>query len=305
MDSPSVQSFPLAPGVVSMLTPLLARKVAAQLLNDHPNWTRAEAAEYLRGHLNRPSDAGSDRFIAQVLDRWPTQDSAGPIASGTSDASTPARAFGWRSPSVWVLIATNLIPLYGVFFLGWSVFPILLLYWIENAINGLSTIMRMLCVDPADPAAWAGKAFMIPFFCVHYGGFLMVHAMLLFGFFAAGAVAPMHGSPFSLTSKLHAVSQAVTHYQLGLTVWAIAISYTYAFFSDYIARGEYRRASLSQLMNAPYGRVILLHVVILFGGFAVQALHSPVWALVMLVGLKITIDLGGRIRQARRFAQSP
>ena len=55
-------------------------------------------------------------------------------------------------------------------------------------------------------------------------------------------------------------------------------------------------------MNAPYGRVILLHVVILFGGFAVQALHSPAWALVLLVGLKIAIDLKGHFSERRLFS---
>ena len=157
MDSTTtVRSTQAPPWAVSVLTPMIAIKVAVQLLNDHPNWTRNEVAEYLHAHLKQQPDPSAQGFIDEVLDRWPTQESV------TPDNSTTPDTIGWRSLSVWILTAANLIPLYGVFVFGWSVFPILLLYWIENVINGLSVVARMLCADPADPATWAGKAFMVP-----------------------------------------------------------------------------------------------------------------------------------------------
>src|SRR5437764_13367701 len=50
-------------------------------------------------------------------------------------------------------------------------------------------------------------------------------------------------------------------------------------------------------MTRPYGRVMVLHVVILGGGFLVQALGAPVAAIAMLVVLKTGLDLVGHLRE--------
>ena len=52
-------------------------------------------------------------------------------------------------------------------------------------------------------------------------------------------------------------------------------------------------------MGKPYGRVVVLHLTILFGGFGVQALGSPLWALLLLVVLKTGIDLAAHVREHR------
>lgn len=36
-----------------------------------------------------------------------------------------------------LLVAANLAPLYGVLFLGWEVFPLLVLFWAENVVVGV------------------------------------------------------------------------------------------------------------------------------------------------------------------------
>ena len=45
------------------------------------------------------------------------------------------------------------------------------------------------------------------------------------------------------------------------------------------------------LMSAPYKRIIVLHLAILFGGWGVLALGSPLPVLVILVVLKTALDL--------------
>jgi hypothetical protein len=44
-------------------------------------------------------------------------------------------------------------------------------------------------------------------------------------------------------------------------------------------------------MFAVYGRVILLHVAILFGGIVIAIVGSPIWMLVVLVVAKTFLDL--------------
>jgi hypothetical protein len=51
------------------------------------------------------------------------------------------------------------------------------------------------------------------------------------------------------------------------------------------------------LMARPYGRVMVLHVTVLIGGFAAMALGSPVWALLLLLALKIGLDLKAHIKE--------
>jgi len=60
-----------------------------------------------------------------------------------------------------------------------------------------------------------------------------------------------------------------------------------------VRSGEYQRASLNALMAQPYGRVVVLHLTVLFGGWVVMLLGSPLFALVLLVVLK-TAATGAR-----------
>ncbi|HEX5218205.1 MAG TPA: DUF6498-containing protein, partial [Verrucomicrobiae bacterium] len=71
----------------------------------------------------------------------------------------------------------------------------------------------------------------------------------------------------------------------------------FSFAYNYIIGGEYRTTSLPALMVQPYGRVIVLHVAILGGGFLVMALGSPVAGLALLVLLKIALDVRAHLKQ--------
>ena len=93
-----------------------------------------------------------------------------------------------------VLIAANSFPLYGVAVLDWEVFPLVLLFWLENVIIGCFNVFKMLLIGPYDAVRWIGKMFMAAFFVVHYGGFAAIHGMfvvLLFGIWPAPLVEVM------------------------------------------------------------------------------------------------------------------
>jgi hypothetical protein len=48
---------------------------------------------------------------------------------------------------------------------------------------------------------------------------------------------------------------------------------------------------LKDLMGAPYGRIVILHVTLIASGFLVQALKAPVVGALLLIGLKLAYDL--------------
>lgn len=51
-------------------------------------------------------------------------------------------------PSAIVLVLANLLPLGGALALDWQVFDVLLLYWTENVVIGVITVLRMAACHP-------------------------------------------------------------------------------------------------------------------------------------------------------------
>jgi len=210
---------------------------------------------------------------------------------------------GWYSPTALVLIAANLLPLYGVLVLGWAVLPIMVLFWLENIIIGLLNILRILFASPADEARRVSKFVLVPFFTVHYGLFTAIHGLFVFALFG--------GEPYmALVDGLwtiDAARRAITEFALWPGIGALAASHLFSFFWNYLGQREYQQARPEALMQAPYSRVIVLHVVIIFGGLLIQLFHSPLWALLLLIGLKIGVDLRAHLKEHRgqQAAQNP
>lgn len=199
-------------------------------------------------------------------------------------------------PSAYVLIAVNAVPVVGVLFFHWTVFSVILLYWCENVIVGVFNVLRMLTAEPGDVGVWIGKGFIIPFFCVHYGMFTFIHGIFVIGLFGGGF---KPGAGFPGAGTFWRIAQ---ENYLGWAILGLAVSRGISFVTNYLVNGEYKRASLQQLMQQPYGRIVVLHLAILGGGFLVMALHSPLMGLLLLVALKIALDLRGHFAERKKFA---
>lgn len=55
-------------------------------------------------------------------------------------------------------------------------------------------------------------------------------------------------------------------------------------------------------MQDPYGRVVIMHLTIIGGGFLMSVLQSPIAGLIMLVLIKIVIDIRTHVKQHFRNA---
>lgn len=209
------------------------------------------------------------------------------------------KSFQRLSPTVIALVLANLIPVYGVLALGWEVFPIMLLFWMENVVIGGLNALKMLLSEPHDRTKWLGKLFLVPFFCFHYGVFTLVHGVFVLGFFGKqfrqGAAFPSPGDVIGFIGEL----------QLGWAVLALIASHAFSFGYHYLWRGEYRTSSLPSLMQQPYGRVVVLHLAIIGGGFLIMALKSPTAGLLLLVVLKIILDVRSHWKEHQRAASQP
>ena len=200
---------------------------------------------------------------------------------------------GVLRPSALVLILANLGPVYGVLFLGWKVFPVIFLFWLENLIIGAFNVFRMLLADPTNKPFWVLKLFLIPFFCVHFGLFTFVHGVFVMGFFGGMF---RTGAPFPDGTIIMGF---IREYRLALPIIGLAASHAISFVVNYLGEGEYLKASPMQLMQQPYSRVIVLHITILAGGALVTILQAPIVGLLLLVALKTGLDLRSHLREHR------
>ena len=202
------------------------------------------------------------------------------------------------TPSSVVLILANLIPLYGVVFLRWEVFPVILLFWFENVVIGFYNALKMTFARPDDIGRWIGKVFMIPFFLFHYWMFTFVHGIFVLAIFGGGTVEILDDpGPKWFVSALVGAGVA-------WAAIALFVSHGFSFAYNYVVRGEYRRATLENLMKQPYSRIVVLHVVIIASGFLVMALSLPAAGLALLVIFKIGLDIRAHLKERGKFDEA-
>jgi hypothetical protein len=235
----------------------------------------------------------------------------------TSDYTSSVRNGSPYSSQRWAtaltLIAANLIPLAGVLAFGWDVASLLFIYWLESAVVGFFNVLRMAQARGEGPGPTAGgrrlatperppgngqalpqsptffavssqgarqlagasKFLLIPFFLVHYGIFMSVHLGFLLSLFGPPRIPAL---------------------ELSLTTSVLFASHGFSYLTHYLLQGENLRATPVSEMPRPYGRIVVMHLTILLGAFLVTQSGSPAWALAVMVGVKILIDLVAHFR---------
>jgi hypothetical protein len=156
------------------------------------------------------------------------------------------------------------------------------------------------------PGGSAGRLFLIGFFCVHYGIFWLGHGVFVWlilptfaGTRSLGAVDVLlpAGTTFDFSPFEPALAAGP---QGDVLVWgtlALLASHLVSFFLNYIGRREYLTRSITVQMFAPYTRVVVLHLTILFGALMTFLLGQPIAALVVLIVLKTALDLRLHLRE--------
>lgn len=199
------------------------------------------------------------------------------------------------TPSAVALLLANMIPLAGVIVWHWSVFAVVILFWMENVVVGGFNALRMLLSQGnglRGRSAIGAKLAMTTFFCIHYGIFTAVHGIFVVVLFGS---APDESIDFGAATIWHKITQ----HHLQWVIPALIVSHGFSFLENYIGKGEYLRTNLAEAMNAPYGRILVLHLTILGGGFLLTALGEPRVGVVLLVVLKTILDLRAHLKEHR------
>jgi hypothetical protein len=206
------------------------------------------------------------------------------------------------------LLAVNAIPLVGVLFLGWDLATIVATYWLENGVIGLFAIGRIATAQRSSLAI-AGpipgvasttlsrigsleRIFLVPFFCVHYGMFWFVHGVFVWAALPS-VFAGFSGGDMSAPAGPN-VGVVLT---MGIP---LMLSHGASFVFNWLGGGEFRASTPSAEMAAPYVRVVILHLTIIFGAFTVAFLGAPIWAMIVMVALKTGVDVAAHLAERNR-----
>jgi hypothetical protein len=138
------------------------------------------------------------------------------------------------------------------------------------------------------------KLYHIPGFAIHYGGFTSLHGLFVLVIFKNYTGGNSRSClSFFVEIFLDPIKQiySIISSQMKFAILALFISHGVSFVYNYLRKGEYKTAKLQHLEGAPYGRVIIMHITILFGGFFAMILGSQAVLLVILVVLKTIVDI--------------
>lgn len=191
------------------------------------------------------------------------------------------RGMEWQDlpATVWVLLASNLVPLVGVVAFGWDLGLLLLLYWAESAVILVFSLIKLSLA--VGKAAFA----LVPFFLVHAGMFMGGHLVFLLALFVD---LPAGG-----------VREWSTDLGIGLAV--LLVSHLVSFIVNVRGKGEtYSKAT--DAMTGFYGRIVVMHLTIIFGAMLAAVIGLRVAALILLIALKTVADALAHVRERRKNA---
>jgi hypothetical protein len=199
-------------------------------------------------------------------------------------------------PGDLLIVALNLVPLAGVWLFDWHSFDLIFLYWMENVVIGAFVLLRMVVRPYHHVIEIVSPLFFAPFFAFHYGMFCFVHGSFVVSMFGTSDIA----SGALVDQTLLILDQP------GMAVALLSLVGLQAFdwLRDTAERGL-GGDGIKDLMVAPYRRIVVLHLVIIGGGFALTALGDPRIGLIALVVIKTASDLFQSHREKNAASDEP
>ena len=202
-----------------------------------------------------------------------------------------------RRPSGISLVIANLMVFLAAIFFGWDLGAVLVLYWAESLVIGFFTLLKLVLAKTNSFL----KIFIIPFFIVHFSGFMLVHIAFI-GFFYF---------QLSLSSGKTiegAILDFIISVLLGLLIFFV--SHGISFYTNYIERKESKEENLVKIMFSPYPRIVVMHVSIFVVFFSVFffVITVPIFSvilsfvgLLLLTSFKTLLDLAAHAKERKRF----
>jgi len=192
------------------------------------------------------------------------------------------------------VLLVNAVPLYGVFELGWSASTVVVLYWFENLAIAFFTCARIalhrrltrkrghwragqLGTKVGDKPSTAG---LLGEYATMAFVFTLAHGIFVGAFVMIGA--QNHGDDSRWAFSREQFVQGA----MWMTIALVA-----DFLVDALAMRQRSFAWIKAYVGSRMGRVIVMHLAIIFGMWGMMATESPFAVLYVLIGLKTLWDL--------------
>jgi hypothetical protein len=195
------------------------------------------------------------------------------------------------------LIAINLIPIWGVWFMGWNAHLIFVIYCLESIIAGIYTILKLWISvffknrSPIQQSKTSNKIkvltalFLSLFFCFHFGLFIFVQLSIFFGI-----IGKINGVPISIKSLMFNFFEIIPLYAQ-LFLLSYFISYGISFLKNFIADGAYKTKDTSAIMISPYKRIFVQQFLVIFGAVVLLLDKSGKFIIFIFALVKIWFDV--------------
>lgn len=183
--------------------------------------------------------------------------------------------------TILVVFVVNLIPLYEVLFAGWTISEVIALFWLENVAIGLFHWTKLLTCNPQRRPRLKRDTQQIKDFLLFYGTFTLCQGAALV---AAYFIMDFDGGTLAQTEEF-ARHSGLEGFFLALT--ALVAGHAYKFVREFLLGDGRERETINTLGTGPFGRVVLMQFVLIGGGIIAGLTGQPLWALALLVLIKI------------------
>ncbi len=207
----------------------------------------------------------------------------------TSFASRRGKGIRRRLISLAVMALVNLLPVLGFVFSDWNLYELMTLYWVENVIIGVFTLLKMLYVDSDSLAGDKEVLLAMPPFLAYF--LLCFFYLLLIQAVFQTFLPPLPPDETWLTGW-HRIGNFFNFafVQLKWMTLAMALSHGFSFVYDYNLGGEKYRTTLRKLLFLPGVRIIVMMAIIMVAGRQLKVETSPTQIFLVVIVVKIVLE---------------
>jgi Family of unknown function (DUF6498) len=205
----------------------------------------------------------------------------------------------------WTVIVANLIPVYGVWVLGWDAKEAFIVYAMETLIIGIITVLLMtgLILTGKKETFGTGNSrmvgfFFVAFFILHFGIFAAVQT----GIFSAVAnIAPQNAG------MLHFFFHWYTYInkETGIMLGGFIFGYFMQTVLPFLRQNEMGGNAFTKLMIMPYGRIFIQQITVIIGSMFLSFGLGGIFMLVFAatkIFFDVYVNFGGMVN--KKIAES-
>lgn len=193
-------------------------------------------------------------------------------------------------PSLWAVIAGNILSIYLAVTQHWPLGEIMWVYWVQSIIIGATNVIRMASLKKFStkdvrmngkpvPETPEGKWSFVAFFIAHYGIFHFVYAGFLWGSIVPTEI-PL--------DRLNMMMIAMLGF-IGAHIYSLRHN-----IEDDLSEPV---PNIGTLMAFPYFRIIPMHFTIIFGGMIVGDTGFNMFGMLLFMALKTLADAGMHVAE--------